>query len=106
MQRQRETDILRAVRTFLQGEGWLVFRHHQGLGSLPGFPDLTALKNGSTIYLECKTDKGKLSQAQEQIRQRIEKAGGIYTVMRSVEDAAGVIRQIGGECYSQESLIR
>jgi Holliday junction resolvase len=84
--RQPESVVLDQVRDLLRLRGWLVFRHQQSLGSLKGFPDLTALKDGVTIYVECKTATGKLSQHQENIRRDVEWHGGCYVVARGIDD--------------------
>jgi hypothetical protein len=41
---------------------------------------------GRVVATEFKKPAGKLSEAQEGIRQRIESAGGTYAVIRSLED--------------------
>jgi len=89
-QRQPEQDVLDQVREYLRFRGWFVVRHHQSLGSPKGFPDLTALKNGETIYIECKTKHGRLTAAQTQFRQECERFGGRYLVARGIEDLEGL----------------
>lgn len=84
--KQPETAVLRAVRDFLELGGWLVVRHHQTLGSHRGFPDLTALKDGRTVYIEVKTARGRLSAAQLSFREAVVAHGGEYIVARSVSD--------------------
>ena len=88
--RQPESVVLDQVREVLRLRGWLVFRHHQGLGSHKGFPDLTALKDGVTIYVECKTATGKLSVHQKNFRRDCEYHGGRYVVARGIEDVEGL----------------
>lgn len=51
-----------------------------------GCPDIVALKNGRFIGLEVKTEKGKLSEAQEEAKKKIIKCGGEYHIVRSIED--------------------
>lgn len=91
MPRQRpgqnpETIIQNQVRELLRMDGWYVIRHQQGLGSHPGLSDLTAIKDGKTIYVEIKTPKGYQSDRQKQFQHEIEVHGGIYIVCRRVED--------------------
>lgn len=80
------------VRQYLALKGWLVFRHQQGLGSHKGFPDLTALKDGETIYIEVKTPRGRLSDYQKLVGEQITAAGARYLVVRSLDD---IMEQIG-----------
>lgn len=82
----REVDIQNAIRDQLRWHGWFVIRHQQGLGSLKGLSDLTALKDGQTVYIEVKTPTGRLSEYQEQFKAEIESRGGLYIVARSVDD--------------------
>ena len=88
--RQPESVVLDQVRAYLRLTGWLVFRHQQGLGSYRGFPDLTALKDGVTVYVECKTATGKLSTHQVNFRRDCEYHGGRYVVARGIEDVKGL----------------
>ena len=67
-------------------DGYDVTRHQQGLGSRRGFPDLTALKDGKTLYVEIKTATGKQSPWQVEFQQICEQHGGTYILARSVDD--------------------
>ena len=89
-QRELERDVMVLVRDYLGLRGWLVFRHQQSLGSLKGFPDLTALKDGVTIYIECKRGDGKLGAYQKRFRRDCERYGGRYVVARGIEDLEGL----------------
>lgn len=51
-----------------------------------GFPDLTALKGGKTIYIEVKTKTGKQSAYQVEFQKICEAHGGTYVLARSVDD--------------------
>ena len=88
--KQPESVILDQVRQYLRLRGWLVFRHQQGLGAHKGFPDLTALKDGVTLYVEIKTPRGRLSEHQERFQADCVAAGGRYLVARCLEDVMEV----------------
>jgi Holliday junction resolvase len=81
-----ETEIQNAIRDFLRWRGWFVIRHQQGLGCHKGLSDLTAIKNGRTVYIEVKNIFGKLSEKQIEFKSDIENHGGIYLVVRSIAD--------------------
>ena len=81
-----ETKIQNAVRTALRRDGYYVIRHQQGLGAHRGLSDLTAIKDGRTIYVEIKTPTGRQSDWQREFQKSIEQHGGIYVLVRSVED--------------------
>jgi hypothetical protein len=51
-----------------------------------GCPDIIVCKNGKFIGLEVKTDKGKQSDSQKQAEQEIIKSGGIYKIVKSLDD--------------------
>ncbi len=82
-----ERDILKATRDVLRLNGWKVWRNQQGLGSTRGRCDLEALRNGATIFIECKTARGILSKFQERESEDIRKRGGEYIVIRSADHA-------------------
>ena len=84
--KQNESYILNQVRDMLKLDGWDVTRHQQGLGSRKGFPDLTALKDGKTLYIEIKTATGRQSPYQIEFEQICKAHGGTYILARSVQD--------------------
>ena len=84
--KQTESYILNQIRDILKMDGWDVTRHQQGLGSRRGFPDLTALKDGKTLYIEVKTPKGKQSPYQIEFERICKAHGGTYILARSIND--------------------
>ncbi len=82
----KESEIRAQVKEFLQWQGWFVFYHLQGLGSYPGLPDMQAVKDGRTIYIEIKRPGGRQSPGQKKFQQELEAAGGVYIVAREVDD--------------------
>lgn len=86
--KKTEHSIMLEIRQALSFQGWYVTRIHQSLGSMKGICDLTAIKNGVTIYIEAKAPKGKLSKWQEEYMRNITEHGGIFIVARSYEDIA------------------
>lgn len=83
---QPETFIRRSVKEMLELDGWDVTYHQQGPLCRKGFPDLTALKNGKTLYIEIKTPTGRQSAYQVEFQRICEAHGGIYVLARSVDD--------------------
>lgn len=81
-----ETEIQNAIRDHLRWHGWFVIRHQQGLGCHKGLSDLTAIKDGRTVYIEVKTPRGSQSEAQREFQADIEAHGGLYVLARGVED--------------------
>lgn len=91
---QPESFILNQVRDILRLDGWDVTRHQQGMGSRRGFPDLTALKDGVTLYIEIKTKTGKQSAYQVEFEKICKAHGGTYILARSVDDVKPYLTSI------------
>ena len=83
---QKETYIRRSVSEALRRAGWDVTYHLQGLGSRKGFPDLTAMKDGKTVYIEIKTETGRQSDYQKEFERICINHGCKYILARSVND--------------------
>ena len=82
----KESEIRAQVRQYLQWQGWFVFYHLQGLGSYPGLPDLQAVKDGRTLYIEIKRPGGRQSPRQKKFQQQLEAAGGTYILALELQD--------------------
>ena len=88
---QTETIIRRSITAELRKAGWDVTYHLQGVGCRRGFPDLTAMKDGQTIYIEVKTETGKQSDYQKEFEQICKAHGCRYIVARSIDDIAELL---------------
>ena len=51
--------------------GWLVYHTFDSRKSEPGYPDLCMIKDGVIMFVELKTDKGKVTTAQRQWIERL-----------------------------------
>jgi hypothetical protein len=107
--KEKEVDIQKAICTYLQmleNQNKLFF-FRSGSGTVktekgsyfksgkPGVPDISVIIDGRYIGLEVKTEKGKLTQIQEDCHQAIERVGGRCYVVRSVDDAIKIIESGG-----------
>ena len=54
------------VITTARENGWMVYHTYDSRKSEPGFPDLCMVKNGFIMFVELKTDKGKVTSTQRQ----------------------------------------
>ena len=97
--KQLESEIKSKIRKALRAQGWFVVNHWQGMGSYRGFPDLTATKNGTTVYIECKTPRqgSKQFSYQLQFQKDIEAHGATYIVARSIDD----LKELLGPAYAK-----
>ncbi len=56
-----------------------------------GSPDIIAVYRGRFIGFEVKTETGKQSLPQKRFQAACERAGGIYAIVRSAEDALSIL---------------
>lgn len=73
-----ETAEKNAIKDWLNFNGWFWYPNTAGLGSKPGIPDLTAIKNGVVVQIEVKAAKGRQSPKQIEFQGDWERAGGRY----------------------------
>jgi hypothetical protein len=67
----------------------------QRMGMLKGVPDLVILHSGRIMGLEVKSPGGTLSREQKEFRVEWERAGGIYALVRSVEEGRALLEAWG-----------
>lgn len=67
----------------------------KAMGVLPGFPDLLIYTGEQGYCLEVKTPKGRLSEAQKDVKERLERQALPYAVVRSVEDTRAALAEWG-----------
>lgn len=70
-------------------DGPRVIRYGLAVGSA----DLIVCARGRFVALEVKTPTGRQSEHQRQFEAHVKRAGGVYAVVRSVEEALAVIDQ-------------
>ncbi len=90
-QRQPEAVIRRAVRQFLEVGGWWVVPIVQSALSYKGIPDLVAMRDSTTVWIEVKTATGRLSEAQEAFAASCAAQGVPHIVARGVEDVTCLV---------------
>ncbi len=81
-----EALLTRSVRQLLNAAGIFHWKNFGGLGSAPGLPDICAVYKGRMIALEIKSPRGKTSPQQDEFIRRINEAGGLALVIRSLDD--------------------
>ncbi len=82
-----EKDITRSIRDFLKVAGVFHWKVWQGLGSTPGVSDIIGLYKGIPLFLEIKTNNGRLSDKQKEFLRKVNDNGGLGVVLKSVDDA-------------------
>ncbi len=66
-----------------------------------GISDIVGVLYGIPVFVEVKTDKGRQRKAQAAFQRAIEKAGGIYIIARSAEEALTLLE----EALSQRNIL-
>jgi hypothetical protein len=66
-----------------------------GMGVHPGSADLIVVCEGRVLFLELKSLKGRLSEAQEAFRAAVQAQGFGWALVRSLDDALGALADHG-----------
>lgn len=97
MPRQSESRIKADIHKALKMRGAYWAPIIQGSYGKPGDPDMVVCYRGRFIGMEGKTHVGRLSPVQELRGRQIEASGGIFAVVRSVDDAMRVLDAVDME---------
>lgn len=83
-----EKELQSAVLEYMGWRSWLVYHTHDSRRSQPGFPDVVGVKGSRLVFIELKTEKGKLRAEQKEWLDRLVKAHDeVYLVRPSTQDA-------------------
>ncbi len=109
----RESDLSRQVRSLLGilgqitehdrwvGPGWIVWRENSGVChqdrryiryGTPGIADFMGVIRGRPIAFELKGAKGVLRSTQRKFAKQFEAAGGVYVVVKKLEQIEEMLR--------------
>lgn len=80
----KESHLQTKVMRYLHSQGLYARKIHDTY--LSGFPDVICVIKGKAVFFELKSDKGKLSKIQEVEMEKIEKAGGSFFVIRTMDE--------------------
>ena len=70
-----EKEFQQTVVDFARLRGWRTYHTHDSRRSDAGFPDLVMVRGDRLVFAELKTEKGRLSAAQEQWREALAAMG-------------------------------
>ncbi|WP_167958535.1 VRR-NUC domain-containing protein [Anaerosporobacter faecicola] len=88
----KEADIVKAIMKFLKTlPNCFAWKEHGGMYGTAGIPDIIACIDGKFYGFEVKTDIGKPTKLQESTIRKINKAGGIAVVVRSVDEVKSIL---------------
>lgn len=77
-----EKQFQEAVIEYARLTGWLVYHTYDSRRSQPGFPDLVMLKGRRSLYVELKSEKGKVTDNQKAWLAALREAGHMTIVWR------------------------
>lgn len=80
----RESEIQSKIIKYLESVGWLVVKIIQT--NKNGWPDLQAHKNGTTIFIEVKSETGKVSELQKYRMKKLQEQGFKTIIATSIKD--------------------
>ena len=108
-----ESQIQKMIINYLNIQGWITIRQnsaatvvddrfiraysidHKTLPSATssGMPDIQALRNGRTLFIECKTAKGKTTANQDRIHELLRKQDFEVLIARDLDDVINYFKQ-------------
>ena len=77
-----------------------------GMGIHAGFADLIVISGGRVLFLEVKSETGRLRKAQEVFRDTVCAQGFGWALVRSVDDALGALAENGFTSRAQVAARR
>ena len=84
----KESTVQKNVSDYFKLQGWLVVKIIQT--TLNGWPDLQCHKNGKTVFIETKAEKGIVSPLQFYRHEQLMKQGFEVYVIHSINDLINV----------------
>lgn len=82
----------RLVVDAAQALGWHVHHHYDSRRSEPGFPDLVLLRPPEALFIELKTDVGKVTPAQIEFLDRLRRCNLETHIWRPSDEARAFSR--------------
>lgn len=90
----KESKLQADVEAWLRYKGIYFVHLNEARGNKIGVPDLVCCMAGKFVAIELKTEKGRVSKAQEENMQEIGKAGGLAVVCRSLDEVREVVGKV------------
>jgi Holliday junction resolvase-like predicted endonuclease len=102
---RKESDIQHDVIHYFERNGWYMVKIIQS--NKNGWPDLQAHKNGVTIFIEVKSETGKVSELQHYRHKQLRNMGFIVLVIHSInqlqDELITISHQLRKERYLSDS---
>lgn len=91
-----EAELLSTVRDACRWGGLLTFHAFDSRRSEPGFPDLVIVGSDGLLFRELKTDRGRLTRAQQTWLDTLYRTGADATVWRPVDWPTRILTELAG----------
>jgi hypothetical protein len=107
-----ETKLVSAALDYLRHVGIFAARNNTGrkgrvtFGLGVGSADIIAIVRGRMVALEAKAVDGVVSPEQREWCRKVEQAGGIYAIVRSVDDVRAAVEKARGGNQHDSTEIR
>lgn len=91
----KESHVIRAIMKYLKNvPGCFCWKEHGGMYGTAGIPDIIACIGGRFFTFEAKTKDGKVTKLQEATIRKIRAAGGVASVVSSVDEVREIIEDM------------
>ena len=91
----KEKLIVTSILKYLNNtENCVAFKHHGGIYSQAGIPDVICCYRGKFVAFEVKNEKGKLSKLQEYWLKKFSQADGIAYKVQSLDEVKEIIKSL------------
>ena len=93
--RTPEWNVKTEIRDYMRKTGWLIIPIPAGKYSVAGAPDYIAFKNGKTVCVEAKSEKGKQSEGQIKMQAALAEQKIPYILAKSAREVHDAIASLG-----------
>jgi len=99
---KKESEIQFEVIKFFERHGWYTVKIIQS--NRNGWPDLQCHKNGVTLFIEVKSEKGKVSELQAYRHKQLRQMGFIVLVITSINHLENELIDISNQLRQQRHI--
>lgn len=93
----KEKTVVNNISTYLKTiPDCFFWKEHGGMYGTAGIPDIIACVKGRFYGFEVKTETGTATELQKATLRKINKAGGVAVIVRSVDDVRHALISYGG----------
>ena len=92
-----ENLVKQQIKDQLGIKGWFLYYNLQGIGCYPGVCDFVACKKKIVLFIEAKSEKGKLNDAQKEFKRNIEEQDCNFIEARGYKDIENYLKKLESE---------